>query len=479
MDAIGRRAFLATCLGAVATAGCQGGGSAPRARASAAPTVAPSRMGPVPARWSDEVCQAYALNTKTFYDSSVYQYNDAVVDLLTELGVRTVRERVTTGTSPGALAQRRVMPILAERGIRWHATVATLENWPRAAEATASALRVLTDAHRPAVGGDLTTLLHSLGGCNEVDGPVVDGAVDPSWPQHARLMQTQLWRQAKADPRTEDIPVAGPSTRTDVTPERARALGDLSDVSDWGNAHLYGAGTSPTRGIDEQLETLAPVFPDPDLWFFTETGYSNSPQDNAGRSVSEGAAATYALRAICDFFVRGCIYGRFELMDDPDAIDSSSQAAINATADRQAHYGLVAVEADTVEAATPNTWRKKPEFEATRRLLALMSDRGPRHHAEPLALSFGETVADLQHALVQKRDGRHYLLLWRDVEVATTFPAPRALDVAPVRVRVGLPTSRPIAVYSPRHSDAPVVRQPPDDTVTVDVAGDLLVLEIG
>ncbi len=431
-------------------------------------------------RWSEEVCQAYAVNTKTFYASRVYGHTDAVIDLLDELGVRTVRERVATGDSPGARKQRYAMPRLADRGVRWHPTVGVLADWDDAAAATRKALEQFTGYYQPTLGADLSTLIHSFGGCNEVDGPVTEGRTDPQWAEHARTMQTELWRQFKADPRTQDIPIAGPSTRSDITVQKAEVLGDLSAISDWGNAHLYGAGGSPSRGIDRHREILRSCFPDASRWFFTETGYSNSPQTNAGRTVPEEAAATYAIRGICDFFVRGCVYGRFELLDDPDPINLASQDTINATADRQAHYGLVAMPAESVAAATPDTWRKKPEFYATQRFLALMSDPGTTWTPKPYDLQVqGGDGQDLQQALVQKRDGRHYLLLWRDVSVSTIFPEARTIDVAASSVTVTLPTARPVAVYSPRESAEPLRTAPPLTSTKVDVGADLLVVEIG
>lgn len=468
---------MSLSLGMLAVAGCSGDDSrSPDSTPTVDEVAVPT---PMRARRSDEVCDAYALNTKTFYGSSVYSYTEAVIGLLQDLGVRTVRERLTTGSSPGALRQQYAMPRLARSGIRWHATVAELADWPNARAVTQDVMRMVTDYYLPAVDGDLSSLIHSFGGCNEVDGPVVNGAVDPAWADHARLMQTELWQQAKADPRTSSIPVAGPSTRSDVTRARALELGDLSAVCDWGNAHLYGRGTSPTRTIDAHIDKLRPCFPDASTWFFTETGYNNSPQVNAGHTVSEDAAATYALRGICDYFVRDCIYGRFELLDDLDDIDYSTQETINLTANREAHYGIVAVGGTSMTSATPDTWRKKPEFYATRRLLQLMADPGPAHTPEPLSLSIASDGSDLQQALVQKRDGRHYLLLWRDVKVAETYPEALPIFVERLEVTVRLRTRRPMAVFSPRHSETPVTRQPPRDSITVGVAGDLVVIQIG
>lgn len=479
MASLSRRKLLGLSM-AAAVGGCSSAlepAPGPKSKVTHPPASRVLRAGRV--RRSDELCQAYALNTKTFYASTVYGHTEAVVDLLDELGVRTVRERATTGTSPGARRQQYAMARLAARGIRWHATVGELDDWSRAEAVTRDVLKLFTDYYLPALDGDLSTLLHSFGGCNEVDGPVVDGRTDPQWAQHARLMQEELWRQATSEPLTSDIPVVGPSTRTDVTIDRAEALGDLSAVSDWGNAHLYNAGGSPTRGIDRHLAILQRCFPDAPTWFFTETGYSNSPQDNAGRTVSEDAAATYAIRGICDFFVRDCIYGRFELLDDPDPIDYASQESINRTADRQAHYGLVAMPQDSVTEASPETWRKKPEFYATQRFLGLMSDPGTSWTPEQLDLTVTGGGSDLQQALVQKRNGRHYLLLWRDVEVATTYPDARKIDVPASTVTVKLPYPRPVAIYSPRVAEAPVRTQPPRGGVTLDIDSDLVVVEIG
>jgi len=474
VEATSRRAFLGLGFGGLAVAGAVVAKElldSPPAGVDGLPLPAASPG------MADDLCKSYAINTKLFYDTQVYGQTDAVIELLSELGVRTVRERVATGTSPGALAQRYAMPRLAERGIRWHATVGELGDWPVAEESTAAALLLLTDYYAPLVGDDLSVLLHSLGGCNEVDGPVVNGQVDPQWPAHARLMQDALWRQSQADPRTSSIPVVGPSTRTDVTAERAELLGDLSAQCDWGNAHLYNAGGSPSRLIDEQLGVLERCFPGVARWFFTETGYNNGPQNDAGRTVSEEAAATYVVRGICDYYLRNAVYGRFELLDDPDPIDFSSQESVNRTATREAHFGLVAMTEDTVAAATPDTWRKKPEFGATQRFLALMADPGPSFQPEPPGLALDGGDDDLQVAIVQKRNGRHYLLLWRDVEVG---PQSTVVQASPSPVTVRLNRPRPVALYSPRHSAVPVRTYPDSQrSLTVEVVGDLLVLEVG
>ncbi len=472
-----RRTFLA--LGAAAFSGAVLAGDSRLAHGSG--DVAGSAAWElVPARMSDDICESYCISTKSYYANSVYSNADAVVGLLEDLGARIVRERVTTGGSSGSLLQQSVMPRLAAAGIRWHGTVGELADWPNAEAVHADVFGVLTSIYAPMFDMDLSLLMHSFAGCNEVDGPVVDGAPDPEWAVHARLMQQTLWAQAKGNPLTQRIPVAGPSTRTDVTAERAAELGDLSQWCDrFGNAHMYSRGVSPTEGIDQQIETLRPCFPDADRWIFSETGYNDSPQSNTGITVPEDAVAVYAIRGICDFFTRDAIYGRFELLDDPDVIDYTSQASIDQTADRQAHFGLVAMTEDSVAAATPDTWRKKPEYYATQRFLSLLSDRGAAFSPAGLTIRVTGGGSDLQRLVLQKRDDRHYLALWRNVDIVTPYPDARPVPVEPDTVTVELLHPRPVAVYEPGTSSLPVASSPHSSTVTVSLGGELKILELG
>lgn len=471
-----RRDFLSAAgLGAASAAVPLGlGGVAADAALQSA-----DRLTSVRARRADAICDNYMINTKIFYAQAVYKHTDAVMDLLKELGVRVIRERVTTGSSLGTQNQLRAMPRLARRGIKWHGTVGNLSDWPEAQRANREVMDFLATRYAPRMDGDLSALMHSFGGCNEVEGPINNGQVDPDWPRHARKMQRALWEQAKSNPRTRNIAIAGPSTRTDFTSKKAAKLGDLSQWSDIGNAHLYNKGTSPTRGIDDHLKIMRPVFPGIKPYIFTETGYNNSPQDNRNRTVPEFASAIYAVRGIFDFFQRHAMYGRFELLDDPDRIDYSSQASINRTAEIQAHFGLVAMTKGSVRAATPDTWRKKPEFHAIKNLLRLLSDEGPRFRPDPLRMSISGGGRDLRRMLLQKRDGRHYLALWRDVQVSELYPDASRIRIDPDRVVVQLATARPIRIWAPSKSSQPLRRASARSRFSVDLGGHLTIVELG
>ena len=85
----------------------------------------------------------------------------------------------------------------------------------------------------------------------------------------------------------------------------------------------------------------------------------------------------------------------------------------------------------------------------------------------------------LQSLVAYKRDGRHYLLLWRDVEVASEHHGARSFDVPPASVTIQLRTPRPAAVYVPRYRDVPVGTQPPRTEIALEVAEDLVIVELG
>lgn len=95
------------------------------------------------------------------------------------------------------------------------------------------------------------------------------------------------------------------------------------------------------------------------------------------------------------------MYGHFELLDDPDMVDYSTQTKINQTTDRGAHFGLIAMTKNDVRAPSPGTWRKKPEFYAVQRFLRLLSDRGPNFAPKDMDVSITGGGPELQKALVQ------------------------------------------------------------------------------
>ena len=409
------------------------------------------------------------------------------------------------------------MAQFAAAGIRWHVTLgdlkdvvsftlgsgSTLQN--DSARVTAYArsrialeLSELVNSFKPlAPGGDLSKLIHSLAGPNEVDN---EGNNGPFWAENARIFQQELWNQAHALTAFRGIPIAAPSTRTDLTAAKASALAGPNNVlrtwCDRGNPHLYQHGVSPTDYLDAMLQVIAPISGSAPA-IFSETGYNNAGftgtgsyiggGDNLlGAPVPEWVSSVYAPRALGDFAKRGALYVRFELLDDPDPTGKT----------RESHFGLIRMTQGTVTAATPSTWERKPEFHAMRRLHNLLRDSsGP---FTPTGLSFSITDAgpagtNLQHLIVQKSNGHHYLLLWRNVDVFVPDRAGPGHEVTvpavPIAIRLG--TAKTVNVYQPNQATAQSIGTPAaiapvlqtlsvaaNGTFTVPLAGDLKVLEI-
>jgi hypothetical protein len=86
---------------------------------------------------------------------------------------------------------------------------------------------------------------------------------------------------------------------------------------------------------------------------------------------------------------------------------------------------------------------------------------------------------DVQQLLLQKRNGKHYLVLWRDVPVYRPYPDGRPIDVPAVRVTVHLETARPTRLWGPNRSETPLRRDAASRSIVVNLRGDLKVLEIG
>jgi hypothetical protein len=464
-------------------------------------------MAPVTPSRAEDLVQHYGINTRFRYDATVYGYTDDVVDLVAELGVRTIRERVGTDpTQSGTQNLRRAIPRLATlHGTRWQATCLVADDIEHDYDAEMGAIIAELVHHYAAVapGRDLRRLLHSVAGPNEVNEFATYGAAEIPWYDTARILQTTLWNQARVDNALwaqwtsaygNAVPVAGPSTQTLTTQAEMEQLGDLTDICDRANAHLYQRGVSPARSLDEALDLVSICYDDlPCL--VTEAGYNNSLATNAARTVPEWASSIYGPQAPCDFFTRGAAYFRYELLDDPDPVDYASQETVNATVDNSAHYGLVAMTAGSpsVPGNPPSTWRKKPEFYTMQRWISLLSDRDPRTFAPydftPTDLTYAlEAAADVQQLLVQKHDGHHFLLVWRNVDVFDPDPDSRVdlrASVSAVPISLRLADGADVRVFNPATGGTASTAMPvvtakvaPGGSLSLSLDYDLLVVEI-
>ncbi len=127
----------------------------------------------------------------------------------------------------------------------------------------------------------------------------------------------------------------------------------------------------------------------------TETGYHNLPYNpNSHKGVPEEIAAKYAPRLLLEQFnygiARTFIYELINTYNNPNAIDQN--------------MGLLR-----------NDGSEKPAYGAIKNLLSLLKDLEGDFAPGVLNYALGGNTANIHHTLLQKKDGRFYLILWQEV----------------------------------------------------------------
>ncbi len=276
----------------------------------------------------------------------------------------------------------------------------------------------------------------------------------PSWAQEIRTFQEALYRKIKGDPRVAHLPVLGPSL---ARPRNSADVGDLTPYMDYGVMHPYSGGEVPMKKTDYHVRELLPMNGIRRLWV-TEAGYHTAPAYQGGHpGVSEVAMGKYIPRLFLDYFKAG--YARtfsYELIDegtDP--------------ADKEDYFGLLRIDGS-----------EKPAFTALKHMIALLTDPGPAFVPGALAYDLDGDLDGIAQLLLQKRDGRFYLILWQDA-ACYDVAAKRDLNVPDrlLSLRLGLP-AREVRTYLPLHSGAPVANAFAVSTLELRVPDHPLIVEI-
>jgi hypothetical protein len=182
-----------------------------------------------------------------------------------------------------------------------------------------------------------------------------------------------------------------------------RALGDLNTTTDSGNLHYYTGGRKPSRygrqslyqgttyesSVDMAIQNAQITTPGTKIQV-TETGYDiRTTLPKSRFYVSERTSAKYTLRLISEFFLRRSKVSRTYLFS---LIDESGHK-----------LGLL----------RPDMSRR-PSFFAIKNAITLLSDPGPAFSPGTLTYYLTGDTTNIRTALLQKRSGRFYLLIWLD-----------------------------------------------------------------
>lgn len=398
------------------------------------PTAPVSSGTGVQAKPADALVNAYGVNVHMVYGGTPYMNVEATGNALNQLGARHVRDRIHNNPAQWATINK-----LSARGIRFNLIVGA----PNDSSTPAQLVNIVASK----VPGATAT----LEGANEWN-----LKRRPNWVAELRAHQTALWKAAKANPTTARMPVLSPSlgSKQDFS-----ALGNISGLSNYGNIHNYPGGRLPSTDIATTMAS-ARINSGNQPIMTTETQYQNALRTSSGhKPTSEKAAGVYAPRLLLENYSRGVArMFNYELFD---------QKVDPAKADIEMNFGLI---------RTDGT--RKPAFNAMSNLLNLLADPGAGFQPGRLDYKVANAPADLKQMLVQKRDGRFYLVLWRDVRVWDQV-ARKDVPVQPHNVTVNLGRSAKVATFLPSTQRAATRTLPATRSITVPMAGQTTVLQVG
>ncbi len=228
-------------------------------------------------------------------------------------------------------------------------------------------------------------VVESFEGLNEHD---VSGRT--AWVSEVRTFQQALYAAVRGDSRTAGLPVLGPAM---AHPKNASAVGSLAGWLDFGAIHPYPGGALPMTSIqDHEVRTASISGNRP--FMSTETGYHTATAWTGEHpGVSEVAQGHYTPRLLLQFFNAGVNRTYlYELMDEGTN-----------NADREMSFGLLRSDGS-----------EKPAYVALQNLITILKDPGSAFTPGALAYTLGGDSSSVRHTLLQKRDGRFYLILWQD-----------------------------------------------------------------
>jgi hypothetical protein len=322
------------------------------------------------ARGAQTFVDSIGINVHLSYHDGPYGQFPRIASLLRGLGVRHVRDGVSSGQTDVCREDRE----LNAAGMRF--TYLTQVN---------PTPQVLTDWAN-CVGPSI----EAYEGLNEYD--ISHPSGDTNWPATLQTDQKALYGAVKGTPALAHLTVVAPSL---TSPQAYRAVGDLSAYLDAGNMHDYSAGHDPgTAGwgangygsIPYNIAAARIVDGNKPIQA-TETGYAT---EATHVGVDAATQAKYVPRLFLEHFNDG-VPRTFEY----ELVDEGGPPFGN--------YGIVN------GALSP-----KPSYTALASLIALLRDGDAGTSAPRAQLRYaldGDTDA-VHHTLLAKRDGRLYLLLW-------------------------------------------------------------------
>lgn len=214
---------------------------------------------------------------------------------------------------------------------------------------------------------------------------------DPDWTSKIIAEQRTLYTTVHGNPAFSGITVLGPAL---AHQQLYAALGGLDQYEDAGNLHYASCDDNPGLGIPGRgllkLHAMIRASTQTKPIWTTEMGYN----DHSPRlcEVPDDVIAKYDPRTSAERWNQGEPRSYFfQLADMPyDPVFG--------------HMGLLHADGSP-----------KPQFTALTSLIHVLTDAGPSFTPTPLQYAMSSDTQNVDHTLLQKRDGRYELLLWLEV----------------------------------------------------------------
>lgn len=401
------------------------------------------------ARSADEFIDSIGINIHLAYTEGIYgDYEGVVKPRLRELGVRHVRD----GLEPRRFDMaEKFRDLYGTLGIR-----SLLISNPRHHDPAQA-----RDFVKNVIGAEKVTAIEGINEPNLFFG-------NEDWKTIARSFQRQMYQTFKADQATAELPFIAPAlVILDPEARAANEFGDLTAFADFGNVHNYYGGRNPETngwgengygGLTFNFERVAAPVSGSKPVMSTETGWHNAAATASGhRYTPEHIVARYMPRLFLHQFNRGVARSYpYEFIDQ--GFDQT---------DLEQTHGLL---------RRDNT--AKPAFTALKNLIGILNDRAANFTPGALDYNVSGNVANVQHTLLQKRDGTFYLVLWLgaqrwnpDTQVETNIAA----QTVTLSLRRQIET---VKTYLPVESAQPTGVFVSPSALTLQIADQPLILEI-
>jgi hypothetical protein len=265
-----------------------------------------------------------------------------------------------------------------------------------------------------------------------------------NWANELRTWQRTIW--AKRQQNYPSLAVVGPSL---TSYSAATTVGDLSGYLTHGNLHSYPGGKQPTNWLQRNMTEFRRISGSKPF-AVTETGYHTALTSSTTHPpVTETVMGKYVPRLYLEYFNVGIPRTiEYELIDQGTNLSN-----------REQKFGLLR-----------NDGSEKPAFTYLKRLLDLVRDPGSAFTRGRLDYKLAGDLTNLHHTLLQKRDGRFYLILWLEV------PSTDALQSR--SVTLSLARARDLSLFVPALATTPQKRVAGVRSLALTVTDRVTVIEL-